>query len=205
MFSIHDFSIDYDQLFSEIVAEDLNGKIGVSIDLLCDKWEEKYDLMTPRMKNLCWHSFKTFEYLYDDYASLEASGIVPLSSTIESRVVGVMGLSGRAAEPRDTSRQRGWVGPTERLLGPGTDKGHFISHSIGGGLEINIFTQRRDINRGWSSRGKVYRSMEKYCLDNPGIFCFNRPIYLNCTSRPGSFDFGLLMTDGKFWVEHFDN
>ena len=43
------------------------------------------------------------------------------------------------------------------------DKGHFIAHAIGGGLDMNIFSQARDLNRGISEQGKVYRLMERYC------------------------------------------
>ncbi len=148
------------------------------------QFHEKYLLMTPRRSNLCRYFFKGFEYIYDDYSQLEATGVVPYSPTIESRVVGVLGRSRPTREPRDASRLKGWVGDTEKFLGENTDKGHFIAHTIGGGLEINIFAQRRDINRGWSDRGKVFRSMEKYCARHPGTFCFNRPIYRDDTSRP---------------------
>ncbi|MBC7947441.1 MAG: hypothetical protein H7Y42_06150, partial [Chitinophagaceae bacterium] len=100
---------------------------------------------------------------------------------------------------------QGWVGQTEKYLGANTDKGHFMAHTIGGGLEVNIFAQCRDINRGWSKRGKVYRSMEKHCAKNAGTFCFNRPIYSEDTNRPCMIEFGVLMEDGKLWVEKFDN
>lgn len=88
------------------------------------------------------------------------------------------------------------------------NKGHFIAHSIGGvvdGLEANVFIQRRDLNRGWSAAVKRFREMEKYCVANPGTFCFSRLLYVDETSRPGFCEFGLLKTTGELWVECFDN
>lgn len=35
---------------------------------------------------------------------------------------------------------------------------------------MNLFLQRRDLNRGWSQQGKQYRAMEQYLADHPGTF-----------------------------------
>lgn len=161
--------------------------------------------MTTHETNLCRYFFNRFEYIYDHYTELETLGIVPYSPTAESRVVGVLGRSNPTSERRDASRLQGWIGATETYLGENTDKGHFIAHTIGGGLEVNIFAQRRDINRGWSKRGKIFRSMEKYCAKHSGTFCFNRPIYSDETSRPYIIEFGVLMETGELWVERFEN
>jgi hypothetical protein len=72
-------------------------------------------------------------------------------------------------------------------------------------LEINVFVQRRDLNRGWSAEGKLYRSMEKFCLEHPGTFFFHRPFYNDCTSRPCALEFGVLKPSGELWVERFKN
>ena len=73
--------------------------------------------------------------------------------------------------------------------------------------ELNVFVQRRDLNRGWSVAGKRFRSMEKYCFSNPGTFCFSRPIYslADGSSKPVAVEFGVLKADGELWVEVFDN
>ena len=129
-------------------------------------------------------------------------------SLVEDRLVGVLGLSAPQIRVRDDYRLKGWVGPTEKMYGREYDKGHFIAHSIGGAVdraEMNVFVQRRDLNRGWSSEGKRYRQMEKYCVLNPGVFCFSRPLYEDITSKPASLEFGILKSSGEFWVEHFDN
>jgi hypothetical protein len=90
-------------------------------------------------------------------------------------------------------------------MGAQFDKGHFIAHYLGGGTQLNLFAQRRDLNRGWSAEGKLYREMERYCFEHPGTLCFHRPIYLDDSSRPAALDFGLLRQDGRLWVARFDN
>jgi hypothetical protein len=133
---------------------------------------------------------------------------MPFDPYKESRLIAVLGLSEPSRKVRDDYRLKGWVGPTEQMYGRRWDKGHFIANSIGGAvdrLEINVFVQRRDLNRGWSAEGKCYREMEKYCVLNPGTFCFSRPIYTDETSRPAFLEYGVLRSDGELWVECFDN
>lgn len=202
---MHVYEIDYICLLSQFSSSQIERRIAFLTEELPHQFHEQYLLMTPRITNLCRYYFKDFEYIYDDYATLETTGVVPLSPTIESRVVGVLGLSNPTSERRNASRLKGWVGATEEYFGKETDKGHFIAHTIGGGLEVNIFAQRRDINRGWSERGKVFRSMEKYCARRAQTFCFNRPVYSEDTSRPWMIEFGLLMESGELWVERFEN
>jgi hypothetical protein len=199
------YSIDYEGLARSILARGKRFDVSVLGDLLEGEWLYQYKGMTPRITNITGQTFNTYEYVYDDCASMEKAGAIPLTDKIESRVVYVHGFSSRPAIRRDVSRQRGWVGPTERYLGPATDKGHFMAHSIGGGLEINVFAQCRDINRGWSERGKLYRRMEKYCSDYIGTYCFSRPIYRDLSSRPNSIEFGILRSCGTLWVERFEN
>jgi hypothetical protein len=149
--------------------------------------------------------FRTFAYICDIYSQLEVTGEVPYDQTIEDRVVAVLGTSARAEEKRDTSRSRGWVGPTEELLGTERDRGHYIAHCIGGGLDVNVFSQERCLNRGRSPQGKIYRQMESYCYEQPGTFCFSRPIYSDGSSVPRWLEFGVLRGDQTLWVEVFDN
>jgi hypothetical protein len=72
------------------------------------------------------------------------------------------------------------------------DKGHFIGHALGGLLHINLFPQSREINRGWSELGKLYRKMEQYCEKNTGTYCFSRPIYGGYSAHPSVIEFGAL-------------
>jgi hypothetical protein len=99
----------------------------------------------------------------------------------------------------------GWLGPTTRTLGENTGKGHFIAHASGGGLAINLFRQRSDLNRGKSVAGKIYRQMERSCAEHPGTFCFTRALYNDNSNRPFAIEFGLLKQDLSLWVQRFEN
>ncbi len=171
---------------------------------------EEYLASTLRPTEILRIKQGTFEYIFDQYSLLEANGTLPYSMWEEDRLILVCGRSCRPADARrrHDSRLRRWVGRTERALGRAWDKGHFIAHELGGavdGMEANVFAQRRDLNRGWSAEGKVYRRMEQYCADNVGTFCFSRPLYIDGSARPAWFDFGLLTREDQLWVERFDN
>jgi hypothetical protein len=171
-------------------------------------WRDAYLSMMPRATNIVRFRYGTFEYLYDDYATLEATGAVPYGPSIEARLVAACGFSAPQKKKRDDYRLKGWVGATERAFGSGWDKGHFIANSIGGAVdqaEVNVFVQRRDLNRGWSTAGKRYRAMEKYCELNSGTFCFSRPVYHDQMAKPALVEFGVLRGNCEFWVECFEN
>ena len=174
-------------------------------DELPYKWRELYIAQTPHATNIVRFHYNTFEYFFDLFSELQASGSVSCSSTMEDRLVGVIGVSAPAAGPRNPGRLRGWIGATEKYIGKGRDKGHFMAHYIGGGLDVNVFSQDRALNRGWSAQGKTYRRMEAYCHEHPGTPCFSRPVYADVTSVPRWLEFGLVRRDGTFWVEVFDN
>ncbi len=150
----------------------------------------------------------SFWYGFDNSSWLELKGKAPLNETIEDRVVFVVGSSAplvAESAKKASSWLRGLIGPTERRFGPQYDKGHFIARSNGGGLQFNIFPQRRDLNRTWSCEGRLFREMETYCHRHPKTLCFSRPIYLHESLRPDAYDFGLLKEDGNPWVAQFDN
>lgn len=169
------------------------------------KWRETYVASLSRATNIVRFKFRNFEYICDSYSELEATGEVPFDQTIEDRVVAVIGKSSCASEKRDASRTSGWLGTSEELLGTERDRGHFMAHCIGGGLDVNVFSQERRLNRGWSEQGKLYRQMENYCYERPGTLCFSRPIYADDSSIPRWLEFGLLKSDRTLWVEVFDN
>lgn len=202
------WNIDYASFLQE--ARNVPGQevIAFLAGELPHAWWDAYLGMTPRATNVVRFQYGTFEYVYDDYATLEATGTVPYSATIEARLVAVSGRSVLKKGKRDDYRLKGWVGATEKTFGPGWDKGHFIAHSIGGAVdqaEVNVFVQRRDLNRGWSVAGRRYREMEKFCEMNQGTFCFSRPIYLDQSAKPAFVEFGVLKGNCEFWVESFDN
>jgi len=75
----------------------------------------------------------------------------------------------------------------------------------GGSLDVNIFPQKRELNRGWSEEGKLFRRMERHAGERPGTFCFARPIYHDMTCCPTVLECGVLKEDGTLWVERFEN
>lgn len=199
--------IDYVELLSHVKSSGTE----VVADYLREKlpyvWIDEYRQLTAHATNIVSVSHGGFEFIYDWCTQLEATEAIPHSVEIEDRLVGVLGKSCGNLRMREGSRMRGWIGPTEKYGGHDRDKGHFVAHSIGGfvaGLEINLFWQRRDLNRGWSPSGKTFRSMERYCARNPGTFFFNRPLYGDDTSRPVRIEFGVL-TGESLWVEEFEN
>jgi len=172
-------------------------------------WRDEYLQMTPgRRTNIYVITRGAFDYIFDDYQALEASGVVEPDATSESRVVAVIGAPQANPKVRDDARLRGWVGPTQSTFGKEWDKGHFIAHSIGGavdGSELNVFLQLRALNRGWSDAGRRYRAMEAYCAATPGVLCWSRPIYDDPSAKPAQLEFGILKPDGLVWHGLFEN
>ena len=204
----HPEILNYQELVTPMANRGLKEIVEFLLEELPYVWCEAYEQMTHRQKNIWRFWSGAFEYIFDNYKELEAKGGIPYNITAESRLVAVLGRSAPGPRTRDDYRLRGWIGKTESHFGKQWDKGHYIAHSIGGavdGNEANVFVQRRDLNRGWSEAGKRFRSMENYCFQNPGTFCFHRPIYQDSTARPSFVEFGLLMPKGSLWVECFDN
>ncbi len=202
------YSIDYAAVLASaglLEIQDLTKYLSQELPVA---WREAYERMTDRPTEICLVTSASFEYMFDDYSTLEARGTVPRDPSQESRLIAAFGRSNPRPRTRDDSRLRGWVGRTEATFGREWDKGHFIGHSIGGavdGVEANVFVQSRELNRGWSDQGKRFRAMEAHCCHNPGTFCFSRPIYDDGLSRPAVIEVGLLNVDGSIWVERFDN
>ena len=178
---------------------------------LVHAFRDAYLEMTPRPTDIVRIQQGAFEYVYDDYASLEAQGLVPRHPTMEARLVVAIGRSAPRMPKRDDARLSRWAGKTLKdAYGPGWDRGHFIAYCMGGivdGFEVNVFVQRRSLNRGWKShpRARLYRTMEDYCAANTGTFCFSWPIYCDETAKPTFVELGILKPDNNLWVECFDN
>ncbi len=200
-------AVDYKAVLEEAVSRSVE-VVEFLLEELPYLWRDAYVEMTAHPPNVVRWRYRDFEYIYDDCASLEVTGSVPYDQKAEARLVAAVGRSRPKASARDDYRLKGWVGATEKMFGPGWDKGHFIAHSIGGavdGLEANVFVQRRDLNRGWSVAGKRFRQMEKYCVLNPGTLCFSRPLYADQTAKPAFVEFGVLKCGDELWLESFDN
>jgi hypothetical protein len=171
-------------------------------------FRDAYEKMTRRQTDIVRVRYNTFEYIYDHFPELQSNQTPLPDVKIEPRLVGVLGCSSPQTKKRDDYRLKGWVGQTEKYFGRLWDKGHFMAHSIGGavdGAEINVFIQKRSLNRGWSDEGKRFRQMETFCATNPGTFCFSRPLYFDQTAKPAFIEFGVLKTHKNLWVECFVN
>ncbi len=199
-----DCVIDYESLLHTALAES-----GTTISLflhehLALKWSDVYAKTALHPTNIARFQFRTFNYICDVYSKLEMTGEVPYDQTIKDRVVAVFGTSACASE-RGPRAIRDWSPPGEQVFCTERDNGHFMAHCIGGGLDVNVFSQERRLNRGWSPQGKLYRQMETYCHQRPGTFCFSRPVYEDGSNVPRWLEFGVLKEDQTFWVEIFDN
>ncbi len=134
-----------------------------------------------------------------------------LFDCIADRVMLAYAISSEPFMKRNASRSRGFANvnaSVQSALGEQAfvaDTGHFLGHASGGQLDINLFAQRRELNRGWSAEGKVYRQMETYVAANLGTFFYHRPIYDDASSIPAQLEYGVLRTDGSWWVELFAN
>jgi len=120
------------------------------------------------------------------------------------RVILAYALSIEQLMKRDSSRMRGFPDPNvsaRKVLGERAfraDKGHFLGHASGGELDINLFPQRRELNRGWSDEGKQFRKMERHVAEHPATFFYHRPIYDDETWVPHCLEYGVL-EDGTHW------
>jgi hypothetical protein len=198
------YEIDYSKILSELTTTNIEKAIEILWEKLPDVWCEKYRELTLTETNIHQFTDNGFEYLFDfqfEFISHETTN----NQVSEDRVVVVFGRSQPSHKKRDKNRMKGFLGPSSEVFGDNYDKGHFIGHAFGGGLDVNLFPQLRSINQGLSARGKVFQAMERYCSENPGTFCFNRPIYCNHSWRPCMIEFGILTNEMSFWVETFEN
>jgi hypothetical protein len=142
--------------------------------------------------------------IYIDFA------VFIFDQTLE-RVILAYALSTKQLTKRDTTRIRGFPNvnaSVRRALGINAftvDKGHFLGHASGGILDINLFPQRRELNRGWSEEGKCFRKMEKYVAEHSGTLFYHRPQYNDDTWIPQTLEYGVLLEDTNWWIEQFNN
>jgi hypothetical protein len=201
---VRGYNIDYQGILAMVPSSDV-GTIAAHLKAcLPDEWAHAYRMSTSRPTNLWRFPLGNFEYAIDHFSEIES--LHPRADyPIEDRVVAVWGWSDPTPARRSASRQRGWGQPSKGHLRITDDKGHFIAHSLGGSLDVNIFAQNREVNRGCSEEGKLFTSMERYCRRYPGTFCFNRPLYNDDSFRPAALEFGILKRDGTLSIHTFNN
>lgn len=160
--------LDYDCIIAQLGGCSVEELTALLMEELPYRWLDAYLEMTTRQTSVVRIRRGTFEYIFDGYEILESSGVVAYVPEAESRLVAALGQSSPPVlASRDDYRLKGWVGHTEKTFGQEWDKGHFIAYSLGGvvdGFEMNVFVQRRMLNRGWSPEGKRFRAIEKHCF-----------------------------------------
>jgi len=197
--------VDYESLMSAAPSQ---GAVAVALflrEVLPSLWRDAYLKTITHQPNLARLRVGTFEYLCDIYSDLESKGEVAYDQSLQDRVVAAFGTSypAESANPRQSRR---WIDPTLQLSVTERDHGHLIAQCLGGtNLGLNFFSQDRKLNRGHSVQGKIYRQMERYIHQQPGTFCFSRPIYADASNVPKWMEFGVLKNDQTLWVEVFDN
>jgi hypothetical protein len=123
-----------------------------------------------------------------------------------ARVVFVCGRSAAGTADRDQKRMRQFLGAFKNQPEYiGYDKGHFIAHCNDGQIDQNLYPQLRELNRGLSEQGKLFRSMERYLQRNAGVFYFVRPIYSDLTWIPDQIDFGIYTKERGLLLNRFEN
>jgi hypothetical protein len=121
----------------------------------------------------------------------------------EDRTLAAWTVTPATVGKRDVSYQRGFPLPPDPD-GTLVDRGHLIPHLSGGEFGPNIFRQRRDLNRGWSSQGKRFRALEREAATTPGTFYLGHLLYEDGTAYPTEIETGLLRGE-TLHVDRFRN
>jgi len=186
------WEIKYHQALDDLRAATYDTTVDALVAELPYLWLDRYTTMCDGQVNVLRITVLDLEYLFDFCTEIGAPR--------EDRVVVAFGRSRPGDVSRPSSRIAGFPGSDDR-----GDRGHFIAHSGGGGVDINLFHQDQQVNRGWSVEGKEFRRMERYYADHPGTFCFSRPAYKDATARPSLLEVGILRRDLTFWIASFSN
>jgi hypothetical protein len=189
--------VDYERLFEDGKPTAATWMDFVR-DALVGPWITAYKTATPWTCEVLEISLDGLLHLFD------AAPAFTGTDAGDDRLVAVWGHSRGPAERRDTSRQAGFIPSPAAWSEAGRDRGHFVAHAAGGGLDLNLFPQAARLNRGTSAAGKRWRAMERYLAANPGTPLFVRPAYVGPTWVPLTIDFGLVV-EGRLWWERFDN
>ena len=188
----------YAGIMKALQGRDLTQLIAELRSRLPHSWVTTYHSEVTRPTQLLETTLDGNTYLFD-LASSVALPHLKGKEIPDDRVVAVWGTSQLAGAKRDAARMRGF--PTREKM----DRGHLVSHAQGGGLDINLFPQRFDVNRGWSPPGREFRELERYCADHPGTFFFARPLYGDDSWIPHGLEYGVLKSASELVVKRFPN
>ena len=188
--------------YSKIVQAALDSagalKLAKLIPMLENEWLATYDEMCMHRANVMQFQDQGNTFLYD-----LASEYYPDN---DDRLVAAHGLSRKPGTKRDKSRMQGFLGGLIDIPGKGQfNKGHALAHGMGGGMNANLFPQKPALNLGRSEEGRLYRNMERYAAKYPGTLVFSRLIYHDESWVPCALEYGVLLPEGRLWVELFEN
>jgi len=191
--------IDYERLASEagVLPETWPAFVD---EVLATRWLTAYHATTRWPSEVMEIAQGALTFLFDGAPTLNGVG----GPHADDRVVAVWGTSVVPLRRRDRSRIAGFIPNPLSWSGRGHDRGHFVAHSAGGGLDLNLFPQDADLNRGRGEHGGRWRQIERYAADHPGTPLFVRPTYTGDGWAPAALDYGVLTDDG-LWVERFVN
>ena len=144
--------IDYGRLGRSARAASVYERIADLCSRLPARWQRAYKAASSHTPNIVHVEYGTFDYICDSYSGMEALGKVAFDQRVRDRVVGVLGISLPMRGRRRGSLPKGWVEHPEEIDSSGRDKGHFIAHATGGGLDMNVFSQARDLTEGYQNR-----------------------------------------------------
>ena len=185
-------SVDYTGLVRGLQMPLAPAELGSA---LLDAVAKRFEHTNSRIARYCEYIHPGVTYLFDLASAVEAEQ--------EDRTLAAWTITPVAVCKRDVSYQRGFPLPPD-ADGMLVDRGHLIPHLSGGEFGPNIFRQRRDLNRGWSSQGKRFRALEREAATTPGKFYFGRLIYEDATAYPTELEIGLLRGE-TLHVDRFRN
>lgn len=197
-------SIDYTNLPTAHSIHSVKDLRQLFWDEICWQWVDEYEKRFPEHGEITLQNFYSFCFVIDHvWDHLEAPGLP------ETRVLGCFGISGAdAVNTGNRATMRSYWGSMTKAyghLGCKFDKGHFIAHGFGGPIDVNLFPQIRDVNRGWCAEGKQYRAMERFVASNPGTLVFSRPVYDDLSCCPHWLEYGYCEENMKITTAIFPN
>jgi hypothetical protein len=180
----------------------MSGSGGQIVQLTDHSYEFLFDLGAERVVA----AFGTTQYNPGARDAARMSGFLgQVTSQAELRR---MALQGQAGRDRLDKAKLTWRDRFFQTYGHKYDRGHFISHRQGGGLDINLFPQRADINQGLTALGAEYRALETACVAKPGVdpvFCCSRPIYDDDSWVPAELEYAVIYSPQRMAVRRFPN
>lgn len=159
---------------------------------LVDRWMADYRRMSgwpPRVLEIAQDDLT---YLFDAAPTL----VEQRRGQGDDRLVAVWGCSHAAARARDGARMAGFLPGRARWSAAKRDRGHFVAHAAGGGMDLNLFPQAAGLNRGSTAQGRRWRELERYAARHPGTPLFVRPIYDGASWVTAELDFAVLTETG---------